>query len=135
MKKMNNLRNSVIASAVTLALLGLVSFSAAGAPQLKGAEVLVKRTRSDQTATTAVTKNTENVGMSCAKCKDHYIKVAQPPGKMGRREMATVSRHDCSTCESKVVITGHGKGKRETVVHVCNAGIVDAAACCAVVKN
>ena len=91
--------------------------------------------RGDRTAAVVAPVTTAtSTGMKCAKCKDQFVSTAQPPEKMGRRQVVTSVRHECSTCETKTVVTGAGKTRVEKVVHTCKeAGAGHAG--CALVNN
>ena len=132
MKTTLTFRNKIIGSAAVFASMVLMALPSAAAPQLKGGEVLVKLTRSQLATPTPTKAAGEKLAMTCPMCKDHYVTVAQPPGKMGRRENATVARHDCKTCENRLAIAGQGKAKKKLTTHVYKE--VENASC-ATMKN
>jgi hypothetical protein len=119
MKTTLTFRNKIIGSAAVFASIALMALPSSAVPQLKGGEVLVKLTRSHLTTTAPAKVAGEKLAMTCPMCKDHYLSVEQASGKMGRRENATVVRHDCKTCENRLAVTGQGKAKKEIAVHVC----------------
>lgn len=76
----------------------------------------------------------DTIVMSCPKCKDTWVKVVQPPGRGGRQEVATVQRHECPGCGTKIETQGAGKQATSTIKHVCtHCASTDAQ--CAVMKK
>jgi hypothetical protein len=125
MKSISNLsRILTMAVAVTTLVIAPMAVLA----QEKGAQLLLKPSGVNATAAA-----TGCPAMSaCPKCKDTAVTVAQPGGRGGRVENATVLRHECDNCSTRSVTTGTGKAASTQVVHVCQN--TKAAACCAMNK-
>jgi hypothetical protein len=102
--------------------------------QEKGAERLVKLHRLHSAADGQKVQAGDAVVMSCSKCKDTWAKVVQPPGRGGRQELATVQRHECPGCGTRIETQGAGKQATSTIKHVSTrCGSADAQ--CAVMKK
>jgi hypothetical protein len=121
MKTILIIRNTLISSVAAVALVSLAAASARGGDQPKGGETLVKLTKAERAPVVATPASAvANSVMGCGKCSDRFVSVLQAPEKMGRRPVATVVRHGCSSCETKATIKGEGKAKREIAVHTCS---------------
>lgn len=123
----------------TLATFTAVALAMTTAPssisaQEKGAELLTKLNRPATTAPAAA-KSTTIPTMSCPKCVDTVVSVAQPMGRGGRVESANVVRHGCTSCESKRVTIGTGRQAKDVVTHDCKMGAGGATGCCAQKKG
>jgi uncharacterized protein with PIN domain len=98
----------------TLAIAALFATTVAGAEVITkgGAAQLAKApyTRTE-TAAPAV--------MPCPNCKSEFATVTAPTFKGSAPATATVERHACSNCQTKMVTSGHGKAKVETAAHSC----------------
>ena len=102
-----------------IGVLGSINFALA---QEKGGELLAKVQRSSAAPSIQKT-STGNAAMAlCAKCRDEWVSVLQPPGKGGRRETAMVAKHQCPTCGTRTEKVGVGKQAVISVKHVCNEG-------------
>jgi hypothetical protein len=78
----------------------------------------------------------DKIVMSCPKCKDTYVTTVERSFKgMNREELKTAVQHLCPTCETKVVAVGHGKGKKETLVHICRSCGSKNVSCCVMKKD
>ncbi len=113
----------VLAMAVSISLL----LAATAGAQEKGASKLMKPiTTSDDVAGL---KDGDMVAMACPKCKT--ITVTYIKTEKGRIKTTTTGKEDvCPGCEQKFVVVGEGKGKHQTVTHVCKkCGSTDAFCC------
>jgi hypothetical protein len=59
--------------------------------------------------------------MGCAMCKSEFAKVQTLTFKGTAPAAVTVERHECPSCGTKWVSTGHGKAKVESAVHTCGS--------------
>ena len=59
--------------------------------------------------------------MSCAKCKDEYVRRVDWTARGANKPTITVARHLCEGCGNEWVVSGHGKAKTTTAVHVCTS--------------
>ena len=59
--------------------------------------------------------------MGCTMCKSEFAKVPALTFKGTAPAAVTVERHECPTCGTKWVSTGHGKAKVESAVHTCGS--------------
>jgi predicted RNA-binding Zn-ribbon protein involved in translation (DUF1610 family) len=68
--------------------------------------------------------------MSCPKCKNVTITRITKENKPGQTSAVSASEHLCPGCDNKLAVTGHGKGKKDVITHVCsNCGSKDAFCC------
>lgn len=104
------------ASALALSSMGLTAGE-------KGAELLVKRNVSPAAS------NAKPAPMNCASCTDSWVKVVDKGTKGPRHEVINVVRHNCSSCDTRIVMQGSGKSASNVAVHNC--GTSPAAVCCA----
>jgi hypothetical protein len=105
------------ASALVLSNLGLSAVASE-----KGAEQLVKRN-----APTTVTA-ARPAAMNCPSCTDSWVAVVDKGTKGPRHEVNNVVRHNCASCDTRIVTKGSGKTATNVAVHTCGAG---SAAICA----
>jgi len=82
-------------------------------------------------------KTDDSVAMVCAKCKTVWVtrvkqgvKGAQLLNEHGQ-PTEVIGTHACNGCNSKLTITGHGKGDIVELKHSCGACGDDSAFCCA----
>lgn len=110
---------------MTVAIILLVA-STAGAQQ-KGASKLMKPITAYSDV--ANLKDGDMVAMACPKCKT--ITVTYIKTEKGHINTATPGEeHLCPGCEQKFVVVGEGKGKHDSVIHVCKkCGSTDAFCC------
>jgi hypothetical protein len=72
----------------------------------------------------------DSVVMACPKCKSIYVTVVQKENKPGTASELAAERHLCPGCATTIETTGHGKAKKDEVVHVCkDCGSKDAFCC------
>ena len=113
----------------TLSLTSLVILSLAlgsSAYAEKGAETLLRLT---QTSVPAKAQPAAQVtSHKCASCSDSVVSIKDAGAKVANQSQAAV-RHNCNSCETKLVTKGEGKAKTQLALHSC--GAVVAAACCA----
>lgn len=113
----------VLAMAVALILL----FAGTAGAQQKGASKLMKPITAYSDV--ANLKDGDMVAMACPKCKT--ITVTYIKTEKGHINTATPGEeHLCPGCEQKFVVVGEGKGKHDSVIHVCKkCGSTDAFCC------
>ena len=132
MKNIIKIRNVLIRSTLVLALAGLASLSTAGFAQVKGATQLMQ-SKSRTAPEVKAVEARQSVAMSCPKCMDSLVTVAEKTGKAVQPEIQyQVLSHKCPGCANTTAIAGHGKAKTATLAHVCKEGGGKAASCCAV---
>lgn len=74
----------------------------------------------------------DTVAMACPKCKTiNYTRVTKE-WKGNVTQTTAASKHLCPGCENTVDLQGHGKAKKEVVVHKCKACGSKDAFCCVV---
>lgn len=120
-------------SLLTVAAFALLVNSALA--QERGADRLVKLHRIGAIADLQKVEAGHTLAMTCPKCKDTSIKVAQSQGKGGRREAAILQRHGCPGCDTKIVTEGVGKQAKSQAKHVCVQNGGENAGCCATKKT
>ncbi len=106
--------------AVLIAGLSLVAVSLAsekGAEKLTGARPFVSGTPSAST-------------MNCGKCTRAPYKSVDLSARGTIKDSKTVIGSMAPNCEDRLIATGHGKGKVETVVHRCGGMVVARNLCC-----
>jgi hypothetical protein len=73
--------------------------------------------------------------MACPKCADVTTTETNPQAKGGEILAGTatkaVTRHACTTCETRMVVVGEGKGRHTIASHKCAADVPNPATCCA----
>lgn len=74
----------------------------------------------------------DTIAMACPKCKNiEYTRVTKEwKGNVTQKTAAT--KHLCPGCENAFEVTGHGKAKKEVVVHKCSKCGSKNAFCCVV---
>lgn len=130
MKPIQNLVRCLTRSTLIVAVAGCALLSHGVLAQQKGGEQLLKLHRLNSVANVQTVAAGDTIIMSCPKCKDTWVKVAQPMAKGGRPDAANVQRHECPGCEQKFVIEGTGKQAQGVVKHTCkHCGSTDAYCC------
>jgi hypothetical protein len=119
MKSMKNIGNYLTRGALIVAVAGLALLADSAAAQEKGGERMMKLIRLKTAADVQKVEAGDTIVMSCPKCKDIWVKVAQPIGKGGRQETAIIQRHECPGCNTKIVTEGVGKQAKSVVKHTC----------------
>lgn len=116
---------------LTVAVAGLVILPSVAPAQEKGAERLMKLNRIETPADADAVQAGDTIVMSCPKCKDTWVSVAQTTFKPANAPSERlVKQHQCPGCGSERVTTGHGKAKTSTYVHVCkNCGSKEVNCC------
>jgi hypothetical protein len=135
MKSINSITKLVTRSTLLLALAALAWLPVTGFAQEKGAERLMKLNRLNNVADVQKVQAGDTIVMSCPKCKDTWAKVVQPMGKGGRQETASVQRHACPGCDTKIVTEGVGKQAQNKVLHTCKQCGSEEASCCVMKKG
>ena len=130
MKNIKNIANSLTRGTLVVAVAGLTLLANSALAQEKGAERLMKLQRLNTPADVQKVEAGDTIVMSCPKCKDTWVTVVQPMGKGGRQETATVQRHECPGCSTKIVTEGVGKQAKDKVVHTCKACGSKDVSCC-----
>lgn len=98
---------------ITLAIVALLAATAARA------EVITKGGAAGLMKAPDVRTGPQAAPMNCAACTSKFVTVKVPTFKGTEPRTAIIERHECKTCETKVVTTGHGKAKVERAVHTC----------------
>jgi hypothetical protein len=129
MKTIVNATRSLALTVMALAAVTFVTAPISSVAQEKGAERLLKLNRP---AITSTAVKAQAPVMSCPKCIDTVVAVAQPTGKGGRVETANIVRHECPSCSTKIVTQGAGKNAENIVKHECK---MDGGSCCALKKS
>jgi uncharacterized protein YbaR (Trm112 family) len=111
----------VLAASIIFLLVGTA------AAQQKGASKLMKPITAYSDI--ANLKDGDMVAMACPKCKT--ITVTYIKTEKGHIKTTTPGEeHLCPGCEQKFVVVGEGKGKHDTITHVCKkCGSTDAFCC------
>ena len=112
-------RFSLIVTAVSALAVSGLGLNAAE----KGAELLAKRTNAP-----ALVNAAKAAAMNCPSCTDSWVTVVDKGTKGPRHEISKVSRHDCASCETRIVTKGTGKNAINEAAHSCGSG---AASMCA----
>lgn len=99
-----------VASALVLS-----SFGFRAVASEKGAELLAKRAP-------AAVVTAKPAAMNCANCTDSWVSVVDKGTKGPLHAVKNVSRHNCPSCDTKIVTKGIGKNAANVVVHTCGAG-------------
>jgi heme A synthase len=73
--------------------------------------------------------------MSCAKCKDEYVKRTDWTARGANKPVITVARHLCAGCETTIATEGFGKAKRDVATHKCTSCGAAESSCCATAKG
>lgn len=68
--------------------------------------------------------------MSCAMCKNEYLKTKDWAARGANKPYVTLVRHLCDGCADTITVTGHGKAKHDVVTHKCTSCGAEDAACC-----
>lgn len=97
----------------------LVTLTSAASAQEKGGQTLIKLSQLKTEAEVAKVGPGDTLVMSCPKCKYSWVKVVQPPSKGGRRDTATIARHECPGCGTKIVRKSIGKVSKRVIKHTC----------------
>jgi hypothetical protein len=134
MKPFKTLLTSVACSTL-LGFVGLATLNSSTLAQEKGGERLMKLSSVGNKPVGQKTSAANSVTMQCPKCKDVLATVAQPPGKGGRNQTATVVQHQCKSCNTKIETVGMGKQAKASVKHVCQEVGPDGASLCAQEKS
>ena len=73
--------------------------------------------------------------MSCAKCKDQFVRRVDWTARGANKPTITVANHLCGGCGNELVVSGHGKAKTTTAVHTCTSCGAESLACCSTSKS
>ena len=73
--------------------------------------------------------------MSCAKCKNDYVRRVDWTARGAHKPIITVARHLCGGCGNEWVVSGHGKAQTTTTVHTCTSCGAESLACCSTSKS
>jgi len=111
---------------LTLAVAGMLALpTLVSAQGGRGASLLLPA-RVHRPATASAPKTSTG----CASCSDKVITVVQTPARGVGIETKRIARHECSACQRKTEVTGHGKTKTIKTVHVCRMMDAMPANCC-----
>ncbi len=73
--------------------------------------------------------------MSCAKCKDEYVRRVDWTARGANKPTVIVANHLCDGCGNEWVVSGHGKAKTSAAVHKCTSCGAESLACCSTSKS
>src|SRR6266496_3911870 len=73
----------------------------------------------------------DSQAMSCAKCKNEFVKRLDPTVRGANQPAILFARHLCAGCGTDRALVGQGKAKREITTHKCGSCGGELAACCA----
>jgi hypothetical protein len=135
MKSIKNIGNYLTRGTLIVAVAGLVLLADSAVAQEKGGERMMKLLRLNTAADVQKVEAGDTIVMSCPKCKDTWVRVVQPMGKGGRQETATVQRHECPGCDTKIVTEGVGKQAKSVVKHTCKQCGSEDVSCCVMKKG
>ncbi len=143
MKNPNRLNKRIVTTSLMLALAVVVwsPLQIRAAEQVKAGQKLIELNRIKTVADVAAIQPGDLVLMSCPKCKDVWVTYVDTNAKGGQvltaggQATRTVARHLCPGCQAEFKVTGHGKAKTETVVHVCQKCGSKDAFCCVMKKG
>lgn len=68
--------------------------------------------------------------MSCAKCKDGYMRRVDWTARGANKPTITVAKHLCDGCGTDWNVVGHGKAKASVASHKCTSCGEASLACC-----
>jgi hypothetical protein len=114
-------RFTLIITAASALVLSNFGFTAIASE--KGAELLAKRSPAPAVVNTGMP-----AAMNCAACTDSWVTVVDKGTKGPRHQVNNVVRHNCASCDTRIVTKGSGKTATNVAVHSCGAG---SAAMCA----
>jgi predicted RNA-binding Zn-ribbon protein involved in translation (DUF1610 family) len=122
---------AVLASCVASALLLSAAFGADTKGSAKGGAAELTKLRPIKTVedVTAL-KAGDQVVMACPKCKSIYVTRVVKENKPGKSYELGATEHLCPGCDNKITLTGHGKGAKEEITHVCKTCGSKDAFCC-----
>ena len=73
--------------------------------------------------------------MSCAKCKDEYVRRVDWTTRGANKPIIAMASHLCEGCGNEWVVSGHGKAKISAAVHKCTSCGAESLACCSTSKS
>ena len=117
---------------MTIALAVFAGIGGLANAQEKGATRLLRMTGSLVEPKSAPSNHKS---MSCAKCKDEYVRRVDWTARGANKPTVTVVRHGCEGCGNTWVVSGHGKAKTNEAVHKCTSCGEASLACCATTKD
>ena len=74
----------------------------------------------------------DTIAMACPKCKTIHVTRVTKEWKGHSTQSVPTTQHLCPGCENTVDLQGHGKAKKEVVVHKCKKCGSEDAFCCVV---
>ncbi len=83
----------------------------------------------------AVALTSGNNAMACAKCGTEWFARPIAAAKAMEPKTQLVARHLCNGCDTTITVEGHGKAKRDVVMHKCNPCGVESRTCCSTKKS
>lgn len=130
MKNMGSFVKFITTASVAVAITLLAGYTFTTSAQEKGATKLMQ-----SPSAPAVSGATGLDKMACSRCKVSQATVTEKSGKTGATAYAqVVSSHKCPGCGEKIVTTGHGKAKSDSITHVCTVSGSAGADCCVTAK-
>ena len=76
-----------------------------------------------------------NKVMACGKCNSEFITAVDWTARGAYKPAVLIERHLCGGCETTIAVAGHGKAKRDVVIHKCSSGGAESLACCSATKG
>ncbi|MEK7675160.1 MAG: glycogen-binding domain-containing protein [Verrucomicrobiota bacterium] len=117
-------------ASITLLALAWLPVQTQAADCLKGGQILMQWHQLAPKVQTEWDRANKVIPMSCAKCKS--VAVTRVTLEKGHVKTSIVSeKHLCPGCQTSIVVTGFGKGKKLVPVHVCKNCGDDSLYCCA----
>lgn len=94
----------------------LSSFGLSAVASEKGAELLAKRTAP------AAINAAKPAAMNCASCTDSWVMVVDKGTKGPLHAVNNVVRHNCASCDTRIVTKDTGKTAANVALHTCGTG-------------
>ena len=127
---------------ILTALAGLMLACALALPVLtqaqevkRGAEKLMQLKPIQTVADIQALEPGDMLTMSCPKCKNVTVTYVEKTTKRADATEKTTLKHLCPGCETTFKVEGHGKAKKDVLVHVCKECGSKEAFCCVMKKG
>jgi hypothetical protein len=75
------------------------------------------------------------VSMPGPKCKDEFVKRVDWTARGAHKPTVLIAKHLCASCATTISVEGHGKAKRDVVIHKCSSCGAKTLACCTTKKG
>jgi hypothetical protein len=132
MKKEQMMKRLLLGSSLAVALVCATAWTAPA--QEKGAQKLMQLKAIKTTQDIEALQPGDAVVMSCPKCKTMTITYVETT-KGHIKEEKVKQEHLCPGCETRIETTGHGKAKKDEVVHACKKCGSKDVMCCVLKKG